>query len=67
MGAEFLFTIELNFRFLFVLQITRRVDAQGGGDRKYEQIRGRGRGLSQTGRGTEWKYFLNWSQMIDIG
>ena len=27
------------------------------GDRTYEQIKE---------RGTKWKYFLNWSQMIDI-
>ena len=26
MGAEFLFTLKINFRFLFILQITRRVE-----------------------------------------
>ena len=34
--------------------------------RTYEQIRGRDGGVSQIARGTNWRYFLNSSQMIDI-
>ena len=31
-----------------------------GGDHMYKQIRGRSREVSQIGKGTKWKYFLNW-------
>ena len=34
--------------------------------RTYKQIRGSGEGVSQIGRDTKWKYFLNLSQNIDI-
>ena len=29
MAAKFLFTLELNFRFLFILQIAGKLEAQG--------------------------------------
>ena len=38
----------------------------GVGDCTYEQITGWGGGVSQIARGTNWRYFLNWSQMIDF-
>ena len=31
MAAEFLFTLKLDFRFLFIFQITRRVEVPGWG------------------------------------
>ena len=36
------------------------------GGRTYKQIRGSGGGVSQIGRDTKGKYFLNLSQNIDI-